>query len=194
MVPKSIPRVTGREAMAAATAQLGGLAQHAGGTLHPGGQEGGGASLSIFSPLLLVEGIKHRALLAAASGDRWRDDRRRDLLVRGSGTVPGVPVSFSQEHRISERQQRPREPSLPYKRLDLPSHLSSCPCQGAYALPPFHPSHNPTKRYPPMTHENYNFQSSLHEALGFKSGGSGQVTAGPALTQSQRSPKSPLHS
>lgn len=76
VVPKSIPRVTGREAMAAVTAQLR--------RLEPQAEE--------LHPRRAARGpCQSYMLLAAASSDRWREDRRRDLIVRSSGTVPGVP-------------------------------------------------------------------------------------------------------
>lgn len=51
VVPKSMPRVTGREAIAAVTAKFRWFEQRASpGTLHWGGQRGGGASLPIFLP------------------------------------------------------------------------------------------------------------------------------------------------
>lgn len=87
VVPKSMPRVTGREAMAAVTAEVQWLEQRASrGTLHRGGQRGGGASLPIFQPhatwrLLVFPLVKEGRLSHAATpGDRWRGDRRRDLV------------------------------------------------------------------------------------------------------------------
>jgi hypothetical protein len=67
-----------------------------------------------------------------------------------------------------------------------PLSLPRCLCSSA--LPPFP---HPYQALSSCIRENYNFQSSLHRARGFKSGGSGQVTAGPSFTQSRRSSESP---
>lgn len=143
MVPKSIPRVTGREVMAAVTAQLRRLEPQAK-ELHPRrAARGRGVPAN-----LLTAPIGRGKQTHTCSSQRppviGGEDRRRDLMVRSSGTVPGVP-GCSPRSTGFQKYNRLREPCLPYKRLDLPSHPSPCPCQGAKALPPFHLSHNPIK-------------------------------------------------